>query len=182
MKLKAVLFDMDGTITRPLLDFPRIKRDMGLSAEALILESLAAMTSAARARAMEVLEHHERLAAEASQLNDGAEELLLWLAERGLKTGIITRNSRVSVETVFARHALRFDVIISREDAVPKPDPDGLHLALASLRVSADEAVYVGDHAIDVVAGRAAGVKTIWLVHGVSHGPGVDAEIGRAYV
>ncbi len=163
MKLRAALFDMDGTITRPLLDFPRIKRDMGLSPDSLILESLAAMSDQARVLAMEVLERHERLAAEASELNPGAVELLGGLHQRGLGTGIITRNSRLSVDTVFARHGLRFDVIISRDDAAPKPSPDGLQQALAALGTAPTEAVYVGDHAIDVAAGRAAGVHTIWL-------------------
>ena len=27
---RAMLFDMDGTLTRPLLDFPRIKAEMGI--------------------------------------------------------------------------------------------------------------------------------------------------------
>ena len=37
---KAILFDMDGTLTAPMLDFPRIKAEMGIG-ERPILEALA---------------------------------------------------------------------------------------------------------------------------------------------
>lgn len=186
MLLRSVMFDLDGTITRPLLDFPRIKRDMGLPVDALILESLAGMTDDERNRAMEILENHERLAAEKSQLNDGAPQLLQWLADHGLCTGIITRNSRRSVETVLRLHGLSFDVIISREDAAPKPSPEGLHKALNAVGCPAENAVYVGDHAIDVAAGRAAGTRTIRLLnnygrHGTTKAT-VDSAAAGHYV
>jgi len=44
---RAVLFDMDGTLTRPMLDFPRIKAEMGIGTRP-ILEALAEMDEAAR--------------------------------------------------------------------------------------------------------------------------------------
>lgn len=40
---RVILFDMDGTLTEPLLDFPRIKADMGIGNRP-ILEALAEMT------------------------------------------------------------------------------------------------------------------------------------------
>src|SRR5258706_313311 len=47
---KALLFDMDGTLTRPMLDFPRIKAEMGIGSKP-ILEALAEMRGAERGRA-----------------------------------------------------------------------------------------------------------------------------------
>ena len=46
---RAILFDMDGTLTEPMLDFPRIRADMGI-AQGPILESLAQMDEPRRAR------------------------------------------------------------------------------------------------------------------------------------
>ena len=46
--LEAVIFDMDGTITVPALDFPRIKAEMGLPQERPILESLDELAPDAR--------------------------------------------------------------------------------------------------------------------------------------
>src|SRR5438477_11353135 len=91
----AVLFDMDGTLTEPMLDFPRIRADMGIG-ERPILESMAEMNPDERLRAERVLHRHEEEAARLSKLNPGCRELIDWLAAAGIGTALITRNSRRS--------------------------------------------------------------------------------------
>lgn len=176
MPLRAMLFDLDGTITKPLLDFPAIKRDIGLPADSFILEAMEAMTPADRRRAMDIVERHERQAAAKSELNDGAKQLLDELARRGIATGVITRNSGESLETVLRLHGLSFAVAVTRDQAEPKPSPAGIRLALKQLGAAAEEAVYVGDHAIDVKAGRAAGTRTIWITNGHRPTPAPEAD------
>src|SRR5438067_1696555 len=88
--IKALLFDMDGTITRPLLDFPRIKAEMGIGARP-ILEALAEMSSPDRARAEAVLHRHEEHAAAESTLNEGCAQVMRFVHERALRTALITR-------------------------------------------------------------------------------------------
>lgn len=162
---RAVLFDMDGTLTCPMLDFPRIKRDMGIG-DRPILEALADMDPAARQVAEQILLRHEEVAAEQSTLNVGCLELLTRLGELNIATALITRNSRQSVTTVLATHRLAIDVLVSREDAPFKPHPAGLLRACAQLGVSPADAWMVGDGQYDVEAGAAAGIATIWLCHG----------------
>src|SRR5438874_2057241 len=106
---QALLFDMDGTLTKPVLDFPRIKEEMGIG-DRPILEGLAELMGKDRKRAEAVLHAHERRAAAECELNSGCRELLDWVKERGIKTALITRNSRASVTAVLTRHALAFDV------------------------------------------------------------------------
>lgn len=171
MSLRAMLFDLDGTLTRPLLDFPTMKREIGLPPDRFILEALEAMTPEERHRAMAIVERHEHEAAARAEMNDGAETLLAALARGGIRTGVITRNSRRSLGVVMKLHGLNFDITITREHADPKPSPAGIHVALEKLAVSPAEAAYVGDHAIDIAAGHAAGVRTIW----VSNGQTIDA-------
>src|SRR6476660_3207252 len=65
---RAILFDMDGTLTEPMLDFPRIKAEMGIG-DRPILEALAEMDGERRAAAEAVLHRHEELAAAESKLN-----------------------------------------------------------------------------------------------------------------
>ena len=162
---RAILFDMDGTLTVPMLDFPGIKRDMGIG-ERPILEALAEMNHEQRKIAEAVLHRHEEHAAANSTLNPGCEDLLAWLALRGIKTALITRNSRASTKTVIERHALKIDVLITRDDAPHKPDPAPLLLACDRLAVGRADAWMVGDGQYDVEAGIAAGIRTIWISHG----------------
>jgi HAD superfamily hydrolase (TIGR01509 family) len=163
---RAVLFDMDGTLTEPLLDFELIRRDMGIASGRPILEALAEMEESARRTAQEVLHQHEERAAAGSKLNPGCGELLDCLKQRRIAAAVITRNSRASVRTILDLHRLHFDVLITREDGKFKPDPAPLLEACRRLGVATQEAWMVGDGQYDVEAGRAAGARTLWLSHG----------------
>jgi HAD superfamily hydrolase (TIGR01509 family) len=160
-----VLFDMDGTLTEPMLDFPRIKAEMGIG-QRPILEALAELSGPQRAAAEAVLHRHEEQAAAGSKLNSGCRELLDWLAQRNVSVALITRNSVRSVEAFVERHGLVIDLRITRECARPKPDPEALHLACERLGVSERDAWMVGDGQYDVEAGNAAGIRTVWVSHG----------------
>lgn len=170
--LKAVLFDFDGTLTRPgSLDFGAIRQAIGGPADIPILEYIETLAPGeARDRAVRILEHCEREAAEHSHPNTGAEDLVAFLKSLKLKLGILTRNSLNSVR-VALRNFPRiresdFDAIITRHDvAQPKPHPDGVTLAAARMKVSPDQLLVVGDYVFDVEAGRRAGAQTAFLVH-----------------
>jgi phosphoglycolate phosphatase len=47
-----------------------------------------------------------------------------------------------------------------------KPDPVGIHTILAETRVRAEEAVMIGDSAVDILTGRAAGTWTCGVTYG----------------
>ncbi|HWE95230.1 MAG TPA: HAD family hydrolase [Tepidisphaeraceae bacterium] len=161
----AVLFDMDGTLTEPLLDFARIRSDMGIGPGS-ILASLAQMSDPDRMAAEAILLRHEDEAAARSTLNSGCRELLATLSARGVLVGCITLNSRVSAKTVFERHRLPIEVIVTREDTPPKPSPEPLRLACRRLGVAEADTWMVGDGRYDIEAGTAAAMRTIWLSHG----------------
>ncbi len=154
---RAILFDMDGTLTEPYLDFDAMKAEMGIPNQP-ILETLAKMNNADRAKAEAILHRHEEQAAVESTLNPGCVELLTWLKTVGIETALITRNTRRSVETVFDRHELHFDICITREDGKFKPDPAPLLLACERLKMTVNDAWMVGDsyHDIDAGTGRAS--------------------------
>ncbi|MFH0964178.1 MAG: HAD family hydrolase [Planctomycetota bacterium] len=158
--LRAVLFDMDGTLTEPMLDFEAIRLEAGVPAGKPILEHLETVGSAERRRIEEILERHEEEAARRSVLTDGATAILAMLKERGIRTGVITRNSRRSVDTMCATHGLAFDVIMTREDGPVKPSAEPVLRACEALGVDPGETLMVGDYLFDVEAGRAAGART----------------------
>jgi len=61
--IRAVIFDLDGTITRPFFDFDAIREEMGLPADSgPILETMAKMSPDQRKRAEDILSFHENRA------------------------------------------------------------------------------------------------------------------------
>ena len=168
---------MDGTLTEPYLDFEAIRREMGVAPGGSLLEAIAAMPAAQRAAAEAVLHRHEETAATNSTLNPGCDELIAWVRQQDLATALITRNSRLSAACVLERHGLAFDVLITRDDGKFKPDPDPLLLACERLGVPPAAAWMIGDGSHDIIAGRAAGVPTVWISHGRSRE--FDAEPGQ---
>jgi HAD superfamily hydrolase (TIGR01549 family) len=162
---RAILFDMDGTLTEPLLDFPRIKAEMGIGNRP-ILEALAEMDAPARQIAEAVLHRHEDEAAACSTLNIGCMDLLDKVASLGMYAALITRNSRSSVQTVLKRHAISIEVLVTREDAPPKPSPEPLWLACRRLEIDPASAWMVGDGQYDIEAALAANIAGVWVSHG----------------
>lgn len=159
-----MIFDLDGTLTDPLLDFDAIRADIGLPPGLPILEQLAGASPEERARAEAILRRHERLAMEQATLADGCVELLALLEERAVPRGILTRNTRDVVDLFCTRFALRFDAVYTREDGPPKPAPDGVLELCAALAVAPERSLVVGDYKFDVLAGRAAGARTALVV------------------
>jgi HAD superfamily hydrolase (TIGR01509 family) len=164
MALKLVIFDLDGTLLEPALDFDAIKREIGLPADLPILEGLDTLTQAERVRANRILDRREEEAAARSRLMPGAEALLEWLRRRNVQIAVLTRNSRASVRRAEERHGLRFDAVVAREDKQPKPSPDGVRHLMEACGAGAGETVVMGDFRFDVEAGAAAGCRTIALV------------------
>ncbi len=169
-RLQAVLFDFDGTLTRPgSLDFNAIRQAVKCPAGIPILEYIETLvTGEPRQRAIRILEQHELEAAKRSQPNVGAEDLIAFLKSLQLKIGILTRNSLNSV-SVALRNFPRvresdFDTIITRHDpARPKPHPESVLLAASRLGVAPDKIMVVGDYVFDIEAGRQAGARTAFL-------------------
>lgn len=104
----------------------------------------------------------------------GASELLFRLRAWGIPVGIVTRNCRLVSERLLHIGNLPCDVLVTRDD-VPRTKPDPLHL-LTTLqllekrggekRLLPSAAVMVGDHWMDIQAGRAAGMRTIGILRG----------------
>jgi len=106
--------------------------------------------------------HYEALHDELFQgIYPGIPELLASLRQRRTLIGLVTGKSRRSWEITTVRAQLGpFDVIVLDDDvSAPKPDPEGILLALARLRADPATTLYVGDSISDMVAARAAGVR-----------------------
>jgi HAD superfamily hydrolase (TIGR01509 family) len=163
LKPRAVIFDLDGTLTEPLLDFDAIRAEIGLRAGLPILEQLRDASAAEQARAEVILRRHEDDAIEQAVLSDGCLELLSLLHARQVPHGILTRNTRRAVDRFCQRFGLTFAGSYTREDGPPKPAPDGVLALCARFGVAPAETVTIGDFKFDILAGRAAGCRTVLL-------------------
>lgn len=161
--VNGILFDMDGVVVHQRLDFLAIKQEIFGSTHGYILERMAELPPTERARAEAVLERHETVAAAEAEAMDGILPFLAWMDARALRRGLVTRNSRKSVEIVLARLGLRFDAVVTREDAPPKPAPEPVWLACRRMGVTPAEVLFVGDFEFDMLAGHRAGVRTVLL-------------------
>ena len=166
MKIRGVVFDLDGTLVSQELNFDAIRAQIGLPSGTPLLEALERMTDDDRQRAGAILDEHEGQAVLRAALLPGVVEVLDWLDGRKLKRGLLSRNSRRSVDTVLARYELQFDPALAREDAPFKPNPHGLQQICAAWQFEPAEVLMVGDYLYDLQAGRSAGTRTALLTHG----------------
>jgi pyrophosphatase PpaX len=109
---------------------------------------------------------------------EGTGEMLATLKARGYQIGVVTSKGRSLAQRgleLFGLH-LYLDVAIFLEDTDRhKPDPDPIIAGLSRLDIEAEFATYVGDSPHDILAGKAAGVRTIAALWG----PGDRANLER---
>ena len=169
--LRGVVFDMDGTLTNPNLDFgPSMPTSIAFGAAAAdrsqdILEALAQMPAAEAAAASAIVEEMEEEGRRTLALAPGTVDVLQWLKERGIRTAVVTRNT---IRTVGRLHRVLepsglppFWPCIARDAPAgvpPKPDTAALALIAAAWGVPlGPELLMVGDSpANDIAFGAAA--------------------------
>ncbi|WML46538.1 HAD family hydrolase [Neobacillus sp. PS3-40] len=183
--MKAVIFDFDGTLadTLPVCFFAfqavfrefdnreltseEIKAMFGPSETGIIRKNL---MNNDYEKAIELF--YEKYNGEHQNLvrkNEKINNLLRRLKKEGYKLGIYSGKARrsldISLKCLEMDHY--FDVVITGDDVkLPKPHPEGINRALKQLKVSHDEAIFLGDSDADILAGKHAMIHTIgvqWL-------------------
>ncbi|MCP4138398.1 MAG: HAD-IA family hydrolase [bacterium] len=170
--IDTVLFDFDGTLTMPgAIDFEGIKKAVECPSNLALLEYIETLDPNGQLEVEQIVTGFELEAAGRTQQNPDLERVLSDLRSKGLKIGILTRNSMVSVNRSFENFTgikkNDFDIIISRDDPVePKPSAEGIILAAKKLNTTPDRIIMVGDYLFDIEAGENAGSITVFLDHG----------------
>jgi HAD superfamily hydrolase (TIGR01509 family) len=166
MSIKAVIFDLDGTITQPYFDFDAIREEMGLAKDSgPILESMEKMSPEQRQQAEKILHFHEEKAVTDSKLNPGAKQTLDAIRQAGINIGILTRNKRCNALAIAAKHNLKFDAIVDREDGPVKPNAFGVLQICRQFGVKPEETLVVGDYLFDILSAKAAGAIAVLLTN-----------------
>ncbi|MBA0049748.1 HAD family hydrolase [Streptomyces sp. AJS327] len=96
------------------------------------------------------------------RLFPGALEGLRAIKDAGMATGLVTLQTRDRLPWLLPEAAfVLLDVTVCREDAEPKPSPNGLRLALDRIGTDPQEAVFLGDTVGDIRAAQAADVTPL---------------------
>lgn len=188
--LKAILFDLDGTlidsladlagaINRMLVEYGYPERELAVFPEYIGdgVRQLVWRALPEHARTDEIIDaclrdyqrHYESGWHDQTVVYEGMMETLTQLKARGLKVGCIS-NKPHRFTTLCCGHffpAGSFEIVLGQRDEVPrKPDPAGAIEAAAALGVELARCAYVGDSGIDMAFAKNAGMTGI----GVSWG------------
>jgi len=198
-KLRAVLFDLDGTLIdttglilgcfdhawqtvcgrRPARD--ALIQTFGIPLREamrrlLVLKDLErpATNGACESELIELLLAEYRLFNVANhdamaRPFDGVRQVIAELRSRGYAIGVVTSKSRELACRGLSLCSLdgMIDESVFLEDTERhKPEPDPISRGLEKLNALPSQAAYVGDSRFDIIAGRAAGVRTIAALWG----------------
>jgi HAD superfamily hydrolase (TIGR01549 family) len=161
-RFKALIFDMDGTLTRPTLDFQAIRREIGIPSGDLTVE-IPKLPPGQQKKAWAIVEEHEERAMAAQELQDGSLDLLIRCRKAQIRLGVVTRNLKKSVEHLCMKYSLQFDAVVTREFHFVKPHPAPIMHMLDLWRILPRDALTIGDYLHDIDSGRAAGTSTCFF-------------------
>lgn len=204
-KIKAVLFDMDGTLMNTLDDltdstnhilemnnFPKRTKDevrsfVGHGIKWTIEKAVPANTSeeAIEKCYKEMLVYYKDHSMIKTAPYEGVKELMEKLHREDYKIAIITNKAEDSAKIITDKFFGNIvDFTIGDNGKTPlKPSPDNIDRALKNLNITKEEAVYIGDSEVDVLTGKNSNMEMIGVLWGfrdkevlIKHGAKLFAE------
>jgi len=172
--VRAVLFDLDGTLVNTLPDlafitnqtlrdlgFPErseeeIRMFVGNGVRKLIVRALPQGVTLSQdifdLMQANYLKYQNRL----STVYDGIPSVLQKMQERGIRTAIVTNKPHAAAQEVSAKYfGDLVDLVQGQQEGIPvKPAPDTGKIILQKLQIKPEEAVYVGDSDTDIETGK----------------------------
>jgi phosphoglycolate phosphatase len=187
--IKAVLFDLDGTLIDsapdlgaaadkmrldrglPSLPYERYRPMAGAGARGMLGEAFGVGPDHADFESLreEFFKNYEAHLTARTSVFDGVAELLEALGHRQLLWGVVTNKSaRFTDPLTRALPLFNTAKAIVSGDTTPhsKPHPEPLLEAARRLGVDPRLCIYVGDDERDIMAGRAAGMRTVAACYG----------------
>ncbi len=207
MKIKAVIFDVDGTLLDTYRDLAnavnyalesnglpthvaeKYKYFCGNGTEKMIERALPEDKRSDELIAhlkKFYLEFYNKHTGEETKVYDGVYEVIDELKSRGLKLGVVSNKIDCMTQQVMKEYFPdTFDFVTGQCDGIPaKPDPALVFKAMRALGVTPDECVFVGDSGVDALTGSNSGAFMVGVLWGFRDEKelrenGADAIISR---
>ncbi len=188
-KIKAVLFDLDGTLTNTLDDLAdavnfalssfgfathpveSFRYFVGNGIPKLIERATPEdrrdneTLSAVKAKFFEYYSVHSM---DKTRTYAGVPETVAALRDMGLKTAVVTNKDDAAAKIIVNRfYPDCFDFVFGAADNIPKkPDPTVVGIAMKKLGVTVEDCVFVGDSSVDIETGNNSGVFSVGVTWG----------------
>jgi len=193
--IKAVIFDLDGTLTEFNLDVKACRTEVihNLSEQGIPPELFSLDESAfdmqlkvsnhlginatpkklcqLRNIIFSIVEKHELLAAQTTKMFPKIPETLRTLKEMDLNLALCTISGKEASAYILNQFNIKqfFDVIVPRESVTAvKPDPVHLQAVLDALNIDSNETVFVGDSIKDILCANQLNVLAVGVTTGLS--------------
>lgn len=187
MTIQTVLFDLDGTLLDTANDLgqalnrilreeklPELTEDIvrpaaGQGAKGLIKLGLNIDESHEQYSeyCQKLLTYYADYVCHSTQLFVGMESVLTFLEKNKIQWGIVTNKPARFTDPLVAHLKLNAQCVISGDTlAHRKPHPEPLLHACQLLQTKPEQCLYVGDSRIDIVASKAAGMRSLAALYG----------------
>ncbi|MCH4889622.1 HAD family hydrolase [Acidaminobacter sp. JC074] len=180
--MKTLIWDLDGTLVDSYERITKVTQEVLKPYRAFTIEEIhnkvietsvvSFVTNQAEDLGLDINElfiHYkaltDQIAASDYKLIENAKEVLKHYLDLGCKHYIYTHRG-LSTYDILEAHGIRewfVDILTSDDGLKRKPDPDALNYLIEKYSLDKEETYYIGDRSLDVLCGKAAGLKTVYI-------------------